>query len=299
MKGWTVMQLLPATQPSELPADALLARLRCRRAAIDLTTDQEVEAVSGELADWVYRRLNKRLRRQLGPFLDLLAMRSLVLALRYLLADEVPPASVLQKALLAKSFQDLMIASDAEGTVARLEAALAEDYPFVGGLAACWRSQGPGGVEQQLTGGILQHGLCRSGQGIVHTTLGYLVDMRNCLVVKKYWRWQVSQAPRLISGGTLPVEVLERIWATRDEDRLAEQVKTLAGGTTRSLEAIHLEQDLINGLTRLLRQAGRDPLGLGVVIEYLWKMQLAAHNQVLRKTLAEDRAELFEEALLL
>ena len=68
---------------------------------------------------------------------------------------------------------------------------------------------------------------------------------------------------------------------------------------TRSLEAIHLEQTLIKGLTRLLRQAGRDPLGLGVVIEYLWKIQLAAHNQVLRKTLAEDRAELFEETLLL
>ena len=293
------MQLLTATQPSELPADALLARLRCRRAAIDLSADRELEAVPGEIADWVYRRLNQRLRRQLGPFLDLLAMRSLVLALRYLLADEVPPAPLLQKALLDRRLQELMIAADAEGSVARLEAALVEDYPFADGLAACWRSQGPGGVEQQLTAGILQHGLSRSGRGIVHTTLGYLVDMRNCLVVKKYWRWQVSQAPRLISGGKLPVEVLGRIWAARDEDRLAEQVRALVGGATRSLDAVHLEQALIKGLTRLLQKAGRDPLGLGVVIEYLWKCQLAAHNQVLRKALAEDRAELFEEALLL
>ena len=293
------MQLLATTQPSELPADALLARIRCRRAAIDLTADVGVEAIPGEVSEWVYQRLNKRLRKQLGPFLDLLAMRSLVLALRYLLAEEVPPASILQKALLAKPLQDLMMASDAEVTVARLETALVEDYPFVRGLAACWRSQGPGGVEQQLTGGILQHALSRTGQDIVNTTLGYLVDMRNCLAIKKFWRWQVTQEPSLISGGTISVETLSRIWATRDEDRLAKQVNKLAGGATRSLEAIHLEQALIKGLTRLLRQAGRDPLGLGVVIEYLWKSQLAAHNQVLRKTLAEDRAELFEEALLL
>jgi len=60
-----------------------------------------------------------------------------------------------------------------------------------------------------------------------------------------------------------------------------------------------MEQSLIDGLTRLLRQAGRDPLGLAVVIEYLWKTQLAAHNRLLRNTLTDDRQELLEEVLLL
>lgn len=293
------MQLLAMTPPAELPTDALLARLRSRRSAIDLAAKQDLEAAPGEIANWVYRRLNKQLRKSLRPFFDLLAMRNLILALRYRLAEQALPAAIMQNALLAKPLQDLIMAPDPETTVVRLESALAGHYPFVTGLAANWRSQGPGGVEQQLASGILEHGLNRSGKSIVARTLGYLIDMRNCLVVRKFWRWQVSQAPRLTPGGKIPVESLARTWAARDEDRLAVQVKQLAGGAGRSLEAVNMEQALINGLTRLLRQAGRDPLGLAVIIEYLWKSQLAAHNQMLRKSLAEDREELFEEVLLL
>jgi len=191
------------------------------------------------------------------------------------------------------------MAPDAETTIVRLESALVKDYPFVDGLAITWRSHGPGGVEQQLASGILQHGLNRSGKGIVSRTLSYLIDMRNCLVIKKYWRWQVNQAPQLTAGGSISVERLTRVWAIRDEDRLATLVTKLGGLPTRNLEAIKLEQSLINGLTRLLRQAGRDPLGVAVVIEYLWKTQLAAHNRLLRNILADGRQELLEEVLLL
>lgn len=123
--------------------------------------------------------------------------------------------------------------------------------------------------------------------------------MRNCLVIKKYWRWQVNQAPQLTAGGSISVERLTRVWAIRDEDRLATLVTKLGGLPTRNLEAVNLEQGLINGLTRLLRVAGRDPLGVAVVIEYLWKTQLAAHNRLLRNILADGRQELLEEVLLL
>ena len=60
-----------------------------------------------------------------------------------------------------------------------------------------------------------------------------------------------------------------------------------------------MEQTLLQGLTRHLRRAGRDPLGLGVIIEYLWRVELAMHNQLLRKNLSEDRNALLEEVLLL
>jgi hypothetical protein len=292
------MQLLATTQPAELPTDALLVRLRCRRAAIDLMNDSAGEAPPEEIVNWVYRRLNSQLRKRLGPFLELLAMRNLVLTLRYLLAEEDPPGSLRQNALLAKPLQELIMASDAETTIVRLESALVEDYPFVDGLTFTWRSQGPGGVEQQLASGILRHGLNRSGKGIVSRTLSYLIDMRNCLIVKKFWRWQVNQAPQMTAGGSISVERLAHIWTTRDEDRLAGLVTKLGGVPERSEKAVKMEQALINGLTRLLRQAGRDPLGLAVVIEYLWKTQLAAHNRLLRNILTDDRQGLLEEVLL-
>ena len=66
------------------------------------------------------------------------------------------------------------------------------------------------------------------------------------------------------------------------------------GGVT-----IGMEQAFLRGLTSLLRRLGRDPLGLAVIIEYLWRAELAVHNQLLRKTLSDDRDSLLEEVLLL
>ena len=299
------MKLLIPTRPSELPEEALLARLRCRRAAIDLAADHVTETPAADALYWVYQRLNSRLRKRLEPFLDLLAMRNLVLALRYSLAGEPPPATLMNNSLLAEPLKRLTTATeDAETTVAQLEALLTRDYPFVAGLAATYRNQGPGGIEQQLTSGILQHGLTRSGNNILSDnilkgTLCYLIDMRNLLMINKLWRWQVNQAPPLTAGGTTETTSLQRIWAAHDSDRLSKLTSHLAGEPIVSTETRGMEQCLLNGLTRLLRRAGRDPLGLAVVIEYLWRAQLAVHNQVLWKSLALDREELLEEALLL
>jgi hypothetical protein len=294
------MNLLTPTQPAELPTEALLARLRCRRAGIDLLSGQETERAVSDAATWVYQRLNRRLRKDLTPFLDLLATRSLILALRYALAGEAPPAAVLRHSLLAKPIQNIIVDTEAaETTVARLEAVLSGDYPFVAGLTTTYRDQGPGGVEQQLADGVLQHGLGCSANKKLKEALSYLVDMRNCLMIHKLWRWQVSMAPPLTSGGRIAETSLRRIWAARDSDRLTTLVVRLAGGPVTSAKTIALEQSLLQGMTRRLRNAGRDPLGLGVIIEYLWLTQLAIHNQVLRQLLGADREELLEEVLLL
>ena len=294
------MQLLATRQPAELPTEALLARLRCRRSRIDLAAGKVFEAPPEAILEWVYARLNRRLRKQLAPFLDLLAMRNLILLLRYRLAEESAPATLLQQTLLARPLQDLMSESaKPEAAVARLEAALTADYPFVAGLVATYLGQGPGGVEQQLASGILEYGLKRSGNQVIRRTLRYLVDTRNCLAVRKFWRWQVSLAPPWTCGGSLSLDILKRVWAAHDEDRLAALVTRLSGRSVHSMDVVNLEQGLINGLTRLLRKAGRDPLGLAVIIEYLWRIQLAAHNHWLRNRLAPERDDLFEEVLLL
>jgi len=293
------MKLLTPTQPAELPAEALLARLRCRRAALDLSATHATVAAA-EAFSWVYQRLNRRLRRRLEPFFDLLAMRSLVLTLRYTLAGEAPPTAVVRSTLLAEAWQDLVTEpGETETKVARLEAALAPDYSFAVGLARTYRSQGPGGVEQQLADGILQHGLTRAGNEILKITLRYLIDMRNCLMIGKLWHWQVSQVPPLIAGGTIATASLQRIWAARDSDRLTRIVVKLAREPVASSKPVAMEQCLLNGLTRLMRHAGRDPLGMGVIIEYLWRIQLAEHNQVLRQALTVERSELLEEVLLI
>ena len=122
--------------------------------------------------------------------------------------------------------------------------------------------------------------------------------MRNCLMINKLWRWQVNQAPPLTEGGSFATTSLQRVWAAHDSERLIGLTTRLAGEPLLSTEAIGMEQSLLRGLTRWLRRAGRDPLGLSVIIEYLWLAQLAIHNQLLRQALAIDREELLGEVLL-
>ncbi len=296
------MKLLDSTKPAELPSEALLARLRSRRAGIDLLDPVAAEAT--EATVWVYQRLNKRLRRRLEPFFEILAMRNLTLQLRYLLAGELP-GSITNNSLLAKPLRQLLANCDEnQALIAQLETALVSDYPFAVGLATSYREQGPGGVEKQLTDGMLVDALKRSRDVPLKITLGYLIDMRNCLMLSRLWRWQVKQPPTLTGGGNLDRNDLQRIWARHDSERLTGLAERLTGESLRNRKmdggvTIAMEQAFLNGLTSLLRRLGRDPLGLAVIIEYLWRAELAVHNQLLRKTLSDDRDSLLEEVLLL
>ena len=296
------MKLLDSTKPAELQTEALLARLRSRRAGIDLLDPVAAEAT--EATVWVYQRLNRRLRRRFEPFFELLAMRNLTLQLRYLLAGELP-ATILNNSLLAKPLRQLLANSvEDQDLISQLEAALVSDYPFAVGLATSYREQGPGGVEKQLTDGMLVDALKRSRDVPLKRTLGYLIDMRNCLMLSRLWRWQVKQPPALTAGGNLDRNNLQRIWARHDSERLTSLTERLTGESLRNSKmdggvTIGMEQAFLRGLTSLLRRLGRDPLGLAVIIEYLWRAELAVHNQLLRKTLSDDRDSLLEEVLLL
>lgn len=299
------MKLLDSTKPAELPTEALLARLRSRRAEIDLLDPVATESTEAtEATVWIYQRLNKRLRRRLEPFFELLAMRNLTLQLRYLLAGELP-ATILNNSLLAKPLRQLLANSDEnQALIAQLEAALVSDYPFYFGLTVTYREQGPGGVERQLADGMLVDALKRSRNVPLKRTLVYLIDMRNCLMLSRLWRWQVKQPPALTGGGNLDRNNLQRIWARHDSERLTCLAERLTGESLRNSKldggvTIGMEQAFLRGLTRLLRRLGRDPLGLAVIIEYLWRVELALHNQLLRKTLSDDRDSLLEEVLLL
>jgi hypothetical protein len=259
---------------------------------------------STEATVWIYQRLNKRLRRRLEPFFELLAMRNLTLQLRYLLAGELP-ATILNNSLLAKPLRQLLANSgENQALIAQLEAALVSDYPFSFGLAVTYREQGPGGVERQLADGMLVDALKRSRNVPLKRTLVYMIDMRNCLMLSRLWRWQVKQPPALTGGGNLDRNNLQRIWARHDSERLTCLAERLTGESLRNSKmdggvTIGMEQAFLRGLTRLLRRLGRDPLGLAVIIEYLWRVELALHNQLLRKTLSDDRDSLLEEVLLL
>ena len=293
------MDLLAPPPLAEMPAETLLARLRSQRAAVDPTGSAGVAAAPGDMLAWLLPRLERRLRRELSPYLRVVAMRVLVVALRHRLAGITPPPALLRQSWLAGGLRPLVEApGEAEAVVSRLATALADSCPFARNLPGVYRDQGPGGVESCLTAGVLGQAAARARQPVVLMTVRFLIDVRNLLAVMRHWRWQLHQVPPLLAGGEVAAPLLAKLWTGNDRgtfDRLAER---LSPGWSPGLEPRTAEHHLLNGLGRRLRLAGRDPLGVGVILDTLWRYEVAARNHALFQRAGDAADELPREAFL-
>lgn len=300
------MQLLNPIPPSELPAEALYARLRSRRAelmarsvSLDVNlTQPELELRS--VFDWLYRHLNQKLRRHLNPYLEVLAMRQLILVLRYRMAGELPPPALRRTCLLHPGLLDrIWSEADPPRLVGWLQVALMDNYSFLKDLDRAYRQQGPGGVERQLGMGILVHARSETVSGIVQWLMIRLIDLRNLMTLFKQWHWQVQRSPPLVSGGQLSCQELQQIWERQDTARLRRLVARDTGLILDSQHSRAAEQSLLTGLSRQLHKAGRDPLGPGLILDYLWRYQVWVHNQLVYQSSAGQTELMFGETLLL
>jgi hypothetical protein len=290
--------LLAPPPPAELPAEALLARLRGRRANLDRSGASPGAPEPTDAMTWLHPRLAGPLRAAVRPYLEIEAMRCLLLALRYRLGNEPVPAGLLHQPWLAADLASLLDRpEEAAAMLARLELWLVGDYPFAGGLRTGYLRQGPGQVEQQLAAGILGQALAGARAPVVQMTIRFLTDMRNLLAVLRHWRWRVPVVPPLLAGGELDAERLARAWARGDVEMLKRLAARLADELLADLDPRVAERALLRGLTRRLQRAGRDPLGSGVIIDYLWRCRVAARNRALQQV-ADGEGDLLAAALL-
>lgn len=281
--------LLAPPPPIELPAEALLARLRARRAALDLHGEGGGGPTPDAAMTWLHLRLERSLRTALTPYAEIMAMHSLLVALRHRLGGEPIPAGLLRQPWLAAELPVLLDQpGDAEQVVARLEAWLTDDYQFAAGLLNGYRQQGPGQIEQQLGAGILGFALAKARAPVVRMTVRFLIDVRNLLAVLRHWRWQLRSVPPLLDGGEVSTRDLRRTWKAVDRAAFTVMAARLAAGQLTDLDPRAAERQLLRGLTLRLRRAGRDPLAVGVIIDYLWRCRVAARNRALQQVAGEE-----------
>ncbi len=288
------MKLLREITAAGAANDYLFARIRCRRAALDLSGAKpwggggEPQELLRREYLWVYRRMNARLRRQLLPVFEAAELRTLVLCLRYLAAEDYSAiGSLLKLSLLHPLLQrELRGAKRVTPLVATLERLLAEQQPEFRGLSETYLRQGPGGLEQALIGGHLQRSLNCCRLTVLKEFLRYLLDSRNLLAIYKHLRWQVPSGPPLLAGGDLSLAVCEKLWRAKDLNGLLSLIKKFSG-QTGDPEQFGVEDFIFQGLSQRMHRAGRDPLQPGLVIDYLWRCQQATRKRGLR--MEQDR----------
>ncbi len=283
------MSLLLEIPYAGASCDYLYARIRCRRADLSTggllrraRTGNPQQALLAEY-HWLYRQLDRRLRRRLLPIFEYFELRLLVVALRFLAAgDHSSLKTQLQKSLFQTKVRSILqTAEQVAAGISGLEQLLVETYPVFRNLTEVYLRQGPGGFEQALLGGHLQDALKRCKSCQVRRFLLYLLDMRNLQAVQKHLRWQVPLKPPLLAGGSLDLIKCEKIWKSGDHAALHLLMQKFTRQSTRPADQ-SIEDYLLQGLTTRLQREGREPLQLGLVIDYLWRCQLAAREQGLQ-----------------
>ncbi len=102
-----------------------------------------------------------------------------------------------------------------------------------------------------------------------------IIDSRNILSLYKYIRLNGKIAPPFITGGRISETIFMKIADKKDLLEIWPIVRKL---TKIESEAANIEISFCKMVTRFLRKAGREPLGVGLILDYLWRSSVEATN---------------------
>jgi vacuolar-type H+-ATPase subunit C/Vma6 len=146
------------------------------------------------------------------------------------------------------------------------------------GLTEIADAEGLRGVEQQLTNTYLVHTVHAKLHPLVRDFFIRIIDARNIISLYKYLRMNMTAALTFIPGGTIPDTRLRDILDKKDLLRIGSLIREITGTKMEILGAAPVENVLYKEITRFLKKAGRDPLGVGLILDYLWRCSLEAMN---------------------
>jgi len=277
------MELLLKTEERYYPTDYLLSRVRGRRRKYrGLIADESPEGIWGRLLkeyQWVYLQMNRYLQVIFQPFFIYSELRTIILCLRHKAGGEKID-DLLTFSLLSDRFkgflkEDLGI----EAVIKGIEDVFLTISSKFEGLVSVFARDGLRGVEQKLVDACLEHSMDLKPHTVMRDFFAYLIDRRNIINLYKHLRWGIPDCPSFVAGGCIKEESLIRIFRKQDISALLTLIRGRTGISIRSHDATDIERSLLEGLTVFLRRSRRDPLCIGVILDYLWLCYMETINQ--------------------
>ena len=318
--------LLRGSEKSGYPTDYLLTRIRGKRASLISAWDCLLDAsspleylssgrfgipVGDRSADgvwrhlmkefgWVHAQMNRTLRDVFLPFFLYGELRTIFICLRQTQGRKPEKIErLLSLSLLSERIKKVLRTGEDVNAVLRgIEPFFAGLSGQFVGMETLFDKEGLQAVEQHLTDRYLEY-VVRSGpHPTIKAFFSDIIDARNVLSLYKYLRHVPKAPPPFIRCGRLREEKFTAIAGKKDLFSIIPLVLELTGTTLTVPSASEVENALYRKISRSLRKTARDPLGVGVVLEYLWRCSLQATNlSILFHGAGMEREVLSEELI--
>lgn len=276
-RSWLVADwrhLLSAAEPLEaVPASP-------RRGKLGIGSEQAIWASLLEESAWIYGQMDERLRGIFYPVFTWFELKTLVLCLRTRQrTGGAELEGILAHSLLAEKVRRLLAGAGETAVVAEEICNLfARDDARYARLRGVYGKEGLDGVERQLVTLFLEQVAC----GRLHPAVGkffrYLIDMTNIMTLYKQLRWRIKPPPSVIAGGRMKGSTFRGLIEGEGLNALSPLVRSLTGMPAQIPAGGSPELLLLKGLSRLLRREAREPDGIGLILDYLWRCYLEARN---------------------
>ncbi|NJD31104.1 MAG: V-type ATPase subunit [Gammaproteobacteria bacterium] len=291
-------QLLREPAGDGFPTDYVLARVRGRRAVLSSewraamarghpgpTSDAAIwEGLLAELG-WLRTQLNPKLRETLAPVFGLFELKTLVLALRGVIARRgAEVLRLLAESQLAEPLRRAFLGEpDAPAAVAAVAHALGPVSGDQVSLQRAYAEAGLKGFETRLTRQYLETVAASRLHPAVRAFFEAFIDVRNLMTLYKHLRWQVTDTSAFLPGGTVEVSRIRRTSEGKDTTALDALVREIVGRAAPPLAMSEsaLESILLARLSARLRRLSTESEDVGLLLDYAWRVYVHARNRAL------------------
>ncbi len=229
---------------------------------------------------WAYLQLDAVQRERFSPLFVWIELRTIILCLRNRQGGGAGKiAELLSFSLLANKVKRIIIEQEEpRAAIDAIERVLVFHSLKFTGLAACYAEQGLAFFEQELARRFLEYLHAAEPRSEMADFIGRLVDIRNILTLHKQQRWRIKIAPLWVKGGRIGVTELQETLDSMEAARVFSLIARLSGMAVEKPGMDNVEHSLLQGMTLLLRRKALEPSGMGLVLDYLWRVYLQARN---------------------
>lgn len=229
---------------------------------------------------WVYGQMNGSLRETFSLFFLYAELRTIAICLRRMKdRKSARMEELLEESLLSNELRKVCLSSpDSSSAVAEVSRIFRGLSPAFADLPRCFVDEGLRGVERRLTNYLLEYAAQQRTHPLINTFIVRMIDARNLIRLAVSVQQERANTPDFIAFGSVPTGQLSRIQQQKDLPAFGALVRQYAGGNVELRDPAGVEHALYSATTGYLKQAGRDPLGIGTILDYLWRCSLEAMN---------------------